>query len=265
MRLIPVINNPGWWAAHYVAGKIKNFSPSKEKPFVLGLPTGGTPISMYNELINLHRAGKVSFEHVITFNMDEYVGLPEDHPQSYHYYMYDNFFNHVDIPKNNINLLDGNAPDPEAECEAYEQKIKNYGGVNIFVGGVGTDGHIAFNEPASSLSSRTRIKTLTVETRTANSRFFDDNMETVPKYALTVGVGTLLDSREVIILASGLNKALAVSYAVEHGVNHLWTVSALQLHRKGILVCDENATMELKVKTLKYFKQIEADNLQEPK
>ncbi|ACS80973.1 glucosamine-6-phosphate deaminase [Maridesulfovibrio salexigens] len=265
MRLIPLKNNPGWWAARYIAGKIKTFSPSAENPFVLGLPTGGTPISMYRELINLHRAGEVSFKHVVTFNMDEYVGLPEDHPQSYHYYMHENFFNHVDIPKENINLLDGNAPDPEKECEAYEQKIINHGGIQIFVGGVGTDGHIAFNEPASSLSSRTRIKTLTLETRMGNSRFFNNNMEEVPKYALTVGVGTLLDSKEVIILASGLNKALAVSYAVEHGVNHLWTVSALQLHRKGILVCDEDATMELKVKTLKYFKQIEVDNLQDPK
>lgn len=267
MRLIPLPqrSDPGKWTAHYIARKINNFSPSKENPFVLGLPTGGTPINMYKELINLHHAGKVSFEHVVTFNMDEYVGLPEEHPQSYHYYMYTNFFNHIDIPRKNINLLDGNAPDPETECETYEQKIKDYGGINIFIGGVGTDGHIAFNEPASSLSSRTRIKTLTVETRMGNSRFFNNDMDAVPKYALTVGVGTLLDSQEIIIIASGLNKALAVSYAVEHGVNHLWTVSALQLHRKGILVCDEDATMELKVKTLKYFQQIEAENLHDPK
>ncbi len=265
MRLIPVQKNPGWWTARYITRKINNFSPKNERPFVLGLPTGGTPISMYNELINLHKAGKVSFKNVITFNMDEYVGLPKDHPQSYRHYMFEHFFNHIDIPHENINLLDGNAPDLDAECESYEQKIKDCAGVDIFVGGVGTDGHIAFNEPASSLSSRTRIKTLTIQTRQANSRFFDNRIEDVPRYALTVGVGTLLDSKEVIILASGLNKALAVSHAVECGVNHMWTVSALQLHRKGILVCDNEATMELKVKTLRYFEQIEEKNLQDPK
>ncbi|SDK36261.1 glucosamine-6-phosphate deaminase [Maridesulfovibrio ferrireducens] len=265
MRLIPVQKNPGWWAARYIARKIKKFNPHKNNPFVLGLPTGGTPMSMYKELINLHNGGEISFKNVITFNMDEYVGLPENHSRSYRRYMFENFFNHVDIRPSNINMLNGGADDLDTECEEYEEKIKACGGIQIFVGGVGTDGHIAFNEPASSLSSRTRIKTLTIETRQANSRFFDNNIEEVPRYALTVGIGTLLDSKEVIILASGLNKALAVYYAVENGVNHLWTVSALQLHRKGIIVCDDEATMELKVKTLRYFQQIESENLLDPK
>lgn len=265
MRLIPVQGDPGWWAARYIARKINAFSPVEGKPFVLGLPTGGTPVTMYKELIRLCEAGEVSFRDVVTFNMDEYVGLPENHEQSYRRYMFGTFFDHVDIRPENINLLDGNAEDLDAECAAYEQKIEACGGVDIFVGGVGTDGHIAFNEPGSSLSSRTRIKTLNVETRLANSRFFGGNIDDVPRYALTVGVGTLLDSREFIVLASGLSKALAVYYAVEGGVNHLWTVSALQMHRKGILICDEAATMELKVKTLRYFQQIEESNLKDPK
>ncbi|MGP1954467.1 MAG: 6-phosphogluconolactonase, partial [Arsenophonus sp. NC-QC1-MAG3] len=133
-----------------------------------------------------------------------------NHPQSYHTFMYDNFFNHIDITKNNINLLDGNAKDIDAECKRYEDKIKFYGKIHLFIGGVGSDGHIAFNEPASSLSSRTRIKTLTPETRRANSRFFDDNIDRVPKYAVTVGVGTLLDAEEILVLATGTNKTLAV-------------------------------------------------------
>ncbi|NDV26743.1 glucosamine-6-phosphate deaminase [Desulfovibrio sp. JC010] len=265
MRLIPVQENPGWWAAHYIARKINSFSSETGKPFVLGLPTGGTPLGMYRELVRLYQSGEVSFRNVVTFNMDEYVGLPEGCEQSYRHYMYENFFKQVDIPEESINLLDGNAASLEDECAAYEEKMRSYGGVNLFVGGVGIDGHIAFNEPGSSLSSRTRIKTLTIETRKANSRFFGNDFEAVPRYALTVGVGTLLDSEELLVLASGLNKALAVSYAVEGAVNHLWTVSVLQLHRKGILVCDDEATMELKVKTLRYFQQIESKNLLDPK
>ncbi|MFV0422477.1 glucosamine-6-phosphate deaminase [Oleidesulfovibrio sp.] len=264
MRLIPVHDSPGWWAARYIARAIRTFAPQPDKPFVLGLPTGSTPLEMYRELIRLYQAGEVSFANVVTFNMDEYVGLPEGHSQSYKHYMHENFFNHIDISLQNVNLLNGNADDLEGECAAYEQKIHSCGGVHIFVGGVGTDGHIAFNEPASSLASRTRLKTLTEETRAANSRFFA-GIDEVPRFALTVGVGTVLDAHEVIILASGMSKALAVHYAVEKGVNHLWTVSALQLHRKAIMVCDEAATMELKVKTLRYFQQIEAENLADPK
>lgn len=264
MRLIPLQKNVGWWAARYIAGKINRFNPGPSTPFILGLPTGGTPLGMYKELVALHKAGQLSFADVVTFNMDEYVGLPTEHPQSYRTYMYENFFNHVDIRPENINLLDGNAPDLEAECAAYEKKISSIGPIHLFAGGVGADGHIAFNEPASSLSSRTRIKTLTRKTREDNSRFFN-NINEVPCHALTVGVGTLLDAKEVMILASGTPKALAVRHVVECGVNHLWTVSALQLHRKGILVCDEEASLELKVKTLKYFQHLEAENIEDPK
>ncbi|MGL5628171.1 MAG: glucosamine-6-phosphate deaminase, partial [Plesiomonas shigelloides] len=161
----------------------------------------------------------------------------------------------------NINLLDGNAADVHAECRRYEEKIKSYGKINLFMGGVGNDGHIAFNEPASSLASRTRIKTLTEDTRIANSRFFNGDMTQVPKYSLTVGVGTLLDSEEIMILVTGHAKALALQAAVEGCVNHLWTISALQLHPKSMIVCDEPSTMELKVKTVKYFRELEAANI----
>lgn len=158
-------------------------------------------------------------------------------------------------------MLDGSTDDHEAECKQYEERIKSYGQIHLFMGGVGNDGHIAFNEPASSLSSRTRIKTLTEDTRIANSRFFDGDINQVPKYALTIGVGTLLDSKEVMLLVSGHNKALALQAAVEGSVNHLWTISALQLHAKSVIVCDDAATQELKVKTVKYFKELEAENI----
>ncbi|MBO7408341.1 MAG: glucosamine-6-phosphate deaminase, partial [Paludibacteraceae bacterium] len=149
------------WAAHYVAKRINEFEPKESRPFILGLPTGSSPLGMYRELINLNKAGKVSFRNVITFNMDEYVGIPEEHPESYHSFMWNNFFSHIDIRKENVNILNGNAADLQAECARYEENIKNAGGIHLFLGGIGPDGHIAFNEPGSSLSSRTRKKELT--------------------------------------------------------------------------------------------------------
>lgn len=249
------------WVAHYVANKINEANPTQENPYVLGLPTGSSPIGTYKELVKLYKAGKVSFKNVVTFNMDEYVGIPEDHPQSYHYFMWDNLFSHIDIPKENVNILNGNAPDLEKECEEYEEKIKKAGGINLFLGGIGPDGHIAFNEPGSSLNSKTRIKTLTYDTIKANSRFFDNDVNKVPKTALTVGVGTVMASRKVLIIISGYNKARALQKVVEEGVNHMWTVSMLQLHRKGMICCDDESTMELKVGTVKYFKDIEHNAL----
>jgi glucosamine-6-phosphate deaminase len=249
------------WAANYVARRINESNPSESEPFVLGLPTGSSPLGMYKELINLNKADRVTFRNVVTFNMDEYVNLPEDHPESYHSFMWNNFFSYVDIRKENVNILNGNAPDLEAECAGYEDKIKAAGGVNLFVGGIGPDGHIAFNEPGSSLSSRTRVKTLMVDTRIANSRFFDGDVDKVPATALTVGVGTVMDADEVMIIVNGHNKARALRHAIEGSVNHMWTISALQLHRKGIIVCDEAATVELKVGTARYFKDIESANL----
>ena len=248
------------WAASYIQHRIQAYAPTADNPFVLGLPAGSTPIALYEKLIELYQKKNFSFKHVVTFNMDEYVGLPEDHPESYHSFMNRNLFDHLDIPPQNINLLNGNAPDLEEECDRYEAMIDSYGGIELFIGGVGEAGHIAFNEPGSSLESRTRLQTLTYSTRIANARFFDNDPAKVPKQALTVGVGTILDAVEVLLLVQGLNKATALQHAIEAGVNHLWTVSALQLHPRSMIVCDEDATMELKVKTVRYFTELEQDS-----
>jgi glucosamine-6-phosphate deaminase len=249
------------WVACYVVSKINRAKSTPKRPFVLGLPTGSSPIGTYQNLVQLFEVGKVSFKNIVTFNMDEYVGIPEDHPESYHAFMRKHLFKHIDIPERNINILDGNAPDLVLECEQYEEKIKKAGGIDLFLGGIGPDGHIAFNEPGSSLSSRTRVKTLTQDTILANSRFFDNDVNKVPKTALTVGVGTVMDAKEVLIIVNGYKKAIALQKVVEEGVNHMWTVSALQMHPHGIIVCDEEAAVELKVKTFNYFKDIEKNNL----
>jgi len=188
--------------------------------------------------------------------MDEDVGLAKDHPESYYTFMHDNFFNHIDIKKENINILDGNAADPVKECSDYEAKIALYGGIELFMGGMGADGHIAFNVPGSALNSRTRLVNLNYDTIVANSRFFDNDKTKVPKQALTVGVQTVLDSREVIIVVNGYKKARALQKVVEEGINHMWTLSAMQNHAQGIIVCHENSTLELKVGTVKYFKEL---------
>ena len=261
-----VIINPDYatlskWAANYVAAKINAAKPTAEKPFKLGCPTGSSPLGLYKELIALNKAGKVSFQNVVTFNMDEYVNLPEEHPESYHSFMWTNFFSHIDIKKENVHILNGNAPDLAAECAAYEQAIVDAGGIDLFMGGIGPDGHIAFNEPGSSLTSRTRVKTLTTDTIIANCRFFDNDVSKVPKTALTVGVGTVMDAKEVLIVVNGHNKARALQHGVEEGVSQMWTISALQMHPHAIIVCDEAACGELKVDTYKYFKDIEKNNL----
>ncbi len=249
------------WAAKYIADAINAKAAVTDKPFVLGLPTGSTPIGTYKELIRLYNEGYVSFKNVITFNMDEYVGLPEEHPESYHSFMKNNFFNFVDVPQENINILNGNAEDLAAECAGYEERIVKAGGIDLFLGGVGEDGHLAFNEPFSSLVSRTRVKSLTYDTILVNSRFFNNDINQVPKLAMTVGVATVLSAKEVLILAFGHKKARALQQSVEGPYTHTCTLSALQAHQHGIIVCDELAAGELKVNTYKYFKDIEKDNL----
>jgi len=259
MRLI-IRDDPtavGAYIANYICKRINDFAPTAEKPFVLGLPTGSSPIPTYKALIKLVKDGKLSFKHVITFNMDEYVGIPQDHPESYHTFMFREFFSHIDIPPSQVNILDGTVEDLISECKSYEERIKAVGGIELFLGGIGEDGHIAFNEPGSSLSSRTRIKTLAYDTILANARFFNNDISAVPHMALTVGVGTVLESREVLIVVTGLKKSLALSKAIEEGVNHLWTLSALQMHPWALIVVDEDATSDLHVKTVKYFKSIE--------
>lgn len=259
MRLIiePDYQQLSAWAAEHVIERINNAQPTAEHPFVLGLPTGSSPEGMYANLVEAYRQGRISFRNVITFNMDEYVGIPEEHPESYHSFMKRNLFDHIDCPQQNIHILNGNADDLEAECAAYEEAIREAGGIDLFIGGIGPDGHIAFNEPGSSLASRTRIKSLTTDTIIANSRFFDNDLTKVPRQALTVGVATVMDAREVMILVNGHHKARALQAAVEGPITQMWTVSAVQNHPHAIIVADEAACEELKVGTYRYFKDIE--------
>ncbi len=244
------------WAADYIAAKIR--AHKEERPFVLGLPTGSSPVGVYRELARQNRAGELSFANVVTFNMDEYLGLPREHEQSYWTFMHENFFDSLtDMKPENINILNGMAEDPEEECRRYEEKMAALGGVDLFLGGIGVDGHIAFNEPFTSLASRTGVRILTADTRIVNGRFFDDDPEKVPAKALSVGVGTVTDSKEVLILISGHNKARALAATVEGPVSSKWTCSALQLHPAAIVACDEAACGELTVDTYKYFLDIE--------
>lgn len=263
MRLIilPDYLTLSQWVSNYVVKKILKSYPTKDKPFVLGLPTGSSPLEMYNCLIKHYQNKKVSFKHVITFNMDEYIGLPKEHPKSYHSFMWNFFFKHIDILPKNINILNGNASNFDIECKIFEEKIKKNSGIDLFLGGVGINGHIAFNEPGSSLISRTRIKTLNQDTIMANSRFFNYDIKKVPKKVLTVGIGTILDAEEILIIVSGYNKAQILAKAVEGSVSQMCPITALQMHEKSIIVCDEFAASELRVRTYKYFKEIEKENL----
>ncbi len=246
------------WVADRIANAIKAKAKISDKPFVLGLPTGSTPLKVYAELVRKVKAGELSFKNVITFNMDEYVGLPVEHPESYHSFMYNNLFNHIDIEPGNVHILNGNAPDLDAECAAYEKAIEAAGGFDLFLGGIGEDGHIAFNEPFSPLQSRTRVVTLTDDTIRVNSRFFGGDINLVPKQAMSVGVATVLSAKEVVIMAFGPKKARAIGEAIEGPITHKNTVSALQNHPDGIVVMDEDAAGELKLSSYKYFKAVEA-------
>ena len=243
------------WSANYIAEKIK--ANTGERPFVLGLPTGSSPLGVYAELIRMNKAGEISFKNVVTFNMDEYLGLPREHDQSYWYFMWSNFFDHIDIPRENVNILNGMTDDPEGECARYEEKIASYGGIDLFMGGIGVDGHLAFNEPFTALTSRTGVRQLTTDTRIVNSRFFGNDPEKVPAEALSVGIGTVMDAKEVLILISGHNKARALAMTVEGGISQKWTCSALQMHQAAIIACDEAACGELTVDTYKYVLDIE--------
>lgn len=243
------------WAARHIIESIKAHENSSEKrrPYVLGLPTGSSPLGVYRRLVEANARGEISFNNVVTFNMDEYCNLPKNHPESYWSFMHKNFFDYIDIPAENINILNGLALDPEEECREYEEKIQSYGGIDLFMGGAGVDGHIAFNEPFTSLNSRTGVRDLTEDTRIVNSRFFDNDPDKVPTQALSVGVATVTDAKEVMILISGHNKARALRDCVEGGVSHACTISALQMHNNAVIVCDELACGELKVDTYKYF------------
>ena len=214
---------------------------------VLGMATGSTPLGLYQELVRLHHEGMVDFSRVTTFNLDEYVGLPVTHPQSYHYFMHENFFKHVNIPTQNINIPSGTADNYPAFCQWYEQRIDECGGIDVQILGIGGDGHIAFNEPTSSLSSRTRLKTLAKQTIDDNARFFD-KPEDEPIYAITMGVGTILEADKLLLLATGKGKARAIAQTVEGPVTSMVTASALQLHTDAKVIIDEEAASELQMR-----------------
>lgn len=260
MRLIiePNYESASRSAANHICAAINAHVPAG-RPFVLGLPTGSSPLGTYEELVSRHRAGQVSFRDVATVNMDEYVGLPEAHPQSYHSYMRRNLFDHIDIRDSNIHIPDGNASNLNQECLDYEGKIAELGGIDLFFSGVGHDGHIAFNVAGSSLRSRTRVQKLNQQTIAANARFFDGDDSQVPTHAVTVGVGTIADARQVLVVVSGEEKAIALKHGVEGSVTHMWTITALQMHPDAIIIADEPATSQLKTETIAMFRFLERD------
>lgn len=235
-----VIIRPSAAAACVTAARIIANQVIGKPDSVLGLATGGTPLGSYQELIRLHRAGRLDFSRVTTFNLDEYVGLGPQHAQSYHRFMFSNLFDDINIDPQRVHLPDGLASDLTAACEDYERQIVEAGGIDLQLLGIGTDGHIAFNEPGSSLASRTRLKTLARQTVDDNARFFDHS-DDVPRLAVTMGVGTILESRRCLLLATGENKAAAIRGAIEGPVTSQNTATALQLHPAAIMVLDQDA------------------------
>lgn len=217
----------------------------KRKPnSVLGLATGSTPVGAYKELVRMHKEEGLDFSQVMTFNLDEYVGLKPDHDQSYHCFMADNLFNHINVKPESIHIPDGMAKDAEAHCHAYEQAICAAGGIDIQILGIGSNGHIAFNEPGSSLASVTRKVSLTPQTIRDNSRFFEKE-EDVPRYAISMGIGTILKSRVAILMATGQYKADAIAKSIEGCVTAMVPASALQMHPRPIFMVDSEAAAKL--------------------
>lgn len=258
MKIIITRQNPGFWAASYICQRLQNAHGDR---FTLGLPTGGTAVDMYAELCTLAHEKKLSFQNVLTFNMDEYAALPPDHPQSYHYYMYKHLFDQVDIPPQNIHLPDGCAANLAAECRTYEQAIAQAGGVDLFLGGIGRNGHIAFNEPGSAFDSRTRVIKLAESTREANARFFNGNIQAVPTHALTVGIGTILDAKELLFLATGDSKAEAVAQLAQGEITPQWPLTALRTHPLATLLIDTAAASALSKKTISRMEKNENGDL----
>lgn len=243
-------------AAKIVANRMK-----RKPDLVLGLATGSTPLGMYSELIRMHKEEGLDFSKVRSFNLDEYCGLSSDHPQSYHYFMYDKLFNHINIRPENIYIPRGDVEKADIFCEWYEKKIKEEGGMDLQVLGIGRDGHIGFNEPGSSLGSRTRIKTLTKETIEDNARFFKKKEE-VPRYAITMGLGTISEAKECLLLASGTNKAEAIQKSIEGPVSAEITASLLQLHPRVMIIVDEEAAQNLRQKDYYQYAEKMAEKLE---
>jgi glucosamine-6-phosphate deaminase len=226
-------------AAKIVAQRIR-----KKPNLVLGLATGSTPLGLYKELIRMNKSEGLDFSKITTFNLDEYIGLPPSHDQSYHYFMWENLFKHINVDSRFVHVPHGMAADIDAFCQWYEEEIIKYGGIDLQVLGIGANGHIAFNEPGSSLGSRTRIKTLTQKTIDDNARFFKTKDE-VPRYAITMGIGTIMDAKELILLANKANKADAVKAAVEGPITAMCPASIIQMHRKATFIVEKEAGAKL--------------------
>ncbi|MCX8105912.1 MAG: glucosamine-6-phosphate deaminase, partial [Ignavibacterium album] len=229
-------------AAKQVASLIR-----KEPDCVIGFATGSTPLGLYKELIRMHKEEGLDFSKVVTFNLDEYVGLPPNHPESYHYFMWENLFKHININPSNVHIPMGMAEDVDAFCEWYEQKIIEHGGIDLQILGIGANGHIAFNEPGSSLGSRTRIKTLDEKTRMDNARFFN-SLDEVPKYAITMGVGTIMEAKRLLLLANGVKKADAIKATAEGPIMAKFPATIVQLHRYATVIVDKEAASKLEGK-----------------
>ncbi len=232
--------------AEIAAGRIRNQILRKPNS-VLGLATGSTPELTYKRLVRYRNEEGLDFSKVTTFNLDEYLGLPPSHDQSYHYFMYDRLFKHINVNERNVHVPSGMTPDPDAFCRWYEETIEHHGGIDLQLLGVGSDGHIAFNEPGSSLASRTRVKTLMEQTIKDNAElFFGKGQEhLVPRFAITMGVGTILEARKLLLIATGKRKAGIVKKFVEGAVTASVTASALQLHPNAEVIVDEEAGAEL--------------------
>ncbi|MGJ8656994.1 MAG: glucosamine-6-phosphate deaminase [Akkermansiaceae bacterium] len=241
-----IINNnmdTGSKAAARVVARLIHEKPNA----VLGMATGSTPLKLYNELIRMHKEEGLDFSAVTTFNLDEYIGLPKEHEQSYYRFMWDNLFNHININPNNVNIPDGMATDVPMACAAYEKAIQEAGGIDLQVLGIGSDGHVGFNEPTSSFASRTRIKTLTRQTVADNARFFEGNESQVPRHCITMGIGTIMDARMNLLLAFGESKADAIAAMVEGPVSAIVPASILQHHPTAKIFIDEDASTKLRL------------------
>ena len=238
-----VIQPDGEAVARLVADAIERLVTSKPDA-VLGLATGSSPLGVYNQLVDRHRAGTLSFRRAVAFLLDEYIGLPPDHPESYRAFITRHFSGLVDIDPHNVHVPDGAASDIDAACADYEAKIRDAGGVDLQLLGIGGDGHLGFNEPTSSLASRTRVKTLTEQTRNDNNRFFGD-LDDVPRHVVTQGIGTILDARHLVLIAIGEAKAEPIARAVEGPLASMCPASAIQLHPHATVVIDEAAATRL--------------------
>lgn len=239
-----IIIQPTPEKASLVAARIVEKQIRAKPDTVLGLATGSTPLRLYKELIRIHKEEGLDFSQVVSFNLDEYIGLAPEHPKSYHYFMQENFFSQINIHPENTHVPDGITSDVPGFCEDYENWIQQAGGIDIQILGIGTDGHVGFNEPTSSLASRTRIKTLTEETLSDNARFFEDPKEQ-PHHVITMGIGSIMEAERVIMLAFGEHKAGAIAESTEGPISAMMPASVLQMHQKAHVFVDEPAASKL--------------------